>query len=192
MSTYHVNQSIDLSSCSAIDLVRNMLKKLILSALVAGFVGITGASAMYSATELQGNDIPYYYDYNTDFPVMYSRMGGGQFMDRTSAVITSQKGNIIEIAVNVFSAWGYPDPFNHRDNQTVEMGNIETKYYRYDTRSDSMFVRTEDGSYRYLPPDGIEAEVRGSIEAGEAAYYILTGQKFYGSERFSSDFYDRF
>lgn len=172
------------------DWVRSMLKKLILSALVAGFVGVTGASAMYSSTALQGNDIPYYYDYNTNFPVMYSRMGGAQFMDRTSAVITSQKGNIIEVAVNVFSAWGY-DPFSSKDG-AVHMGDVETKYYRYDTRSDSMFVRTEDGSYRYLPPDGMEAEVRGSIEAGEAAYYILTGRKFYGSERFSSDFYDRF
>lgn len=158
-----------------------MLKKLILSALVMASVGVVGVSAMYSPTAVQGNNVPYYFSSNTNFPVMYSRMGMAQYMDRTSAVMVSHKGHEITIAVNTFTV-DKADTANPR-----VWGGVTTQTFTYDTTFNRMYA---DG--RYIPPDGIEAETRGAIEPGEAAYYILTGRKFYGSERFDSSFYNRF
>ena len=66
--------------------------------------------------------------------------------------------------------------------------DIDTQrtYYNYDNTK--MYVEHR-GHWKYMPPNGSNAESGPSMYIGEAAFYIYYGMKFYGSR--VSGFTDR-
>lgn len=159
-----------------------MLKKLVLAGVLAIGMMVTGQAKVAPTTYL-GNGTPAYFDYNTNFPQMYSRMGMGQYMDRTSAVIVEQTSSKMIIAVNTFFVSG-------ADTSSPSMYGYTTRKFLYDLVNERLYAFDDNGNTRQIRPDDMEAATRGSIQPAEAAYYVLTGRKFFGSERFTQKFYD--
>ena len=160
-----------------------MLKKLVLAGVLAMGMMVTGQAKVAPTTYL-GNGTPVYFDYNTNFPQMYSRMGMGQYMDRTSAVIVEQTSTKMIIAVNTFHVSG-------ADTSSPSMYGYTTRKFLYDLVNKRLYAFDDNGNTRRINPDDMAAATRGSIEPAEAAYYILTGEKFFGRSRFLQEFYDR-
>lgn len=160
-----------------------MLKKIALAGVLAMGMMITGQAKIAPTTYL-GNGTPAYFDYNTNFPQMYSRMGMGQYIDRTSAVIVEQTSSKMIIAVNTFFVSG-------ADTSSPSIYNYATRKFLYDLPNKRLYVLEDNGNTRRINPGDMEAAIRGSIEPAEAAYYILTGEKFFGRSRFLQEFYDR-
>lgn len=160
-----------------------MLKKLVLVGVLAMGIMVTGQAKVAPTTYL-GNGTPVYFDYNTNFPQMYSRMGGAQYMDRTSAVIVEQTSTKMIIAVNTFYVSG-------ADTSNPSMYGYTTRKFLYDLYNKRLYVLDDDGNTRRINPSDAAAATRGSIEPAEAAYYILTGEKFFGRSQFLQEFYDR-
>ena len=159
-----------------------MLKKLVLAGVLAIGMMVTGQAKVAPTTYI-GNGTPAYFDYNTNFPHMYSRMGMGQYMDRTSAVIVEQTSSKMIIAVNTFFVSG-------ADTSSPSMYGYTTRKFLYDLVNKRLYAFDDNGNTRQIRPDDMEAATRGSIQPAEAAYYVLTGRKFFGSERFTQKFYD--
>ena len=160
-----------------------MLKKLVLAGVLAMGMMVTG-QAKVAPTTYVGNGTPVYFDYNTNFPQMYSRMGMGQYMDRTSAVVVEQTSSKMIIAVNTFFV-------SKADTSNPSMYGYTTRKFLFDLYNKRLYVLEDNGNTRRIRPDDMAAATRGSIEPAEAAYYILTGQKFFGDKYFIQDFYDR-
>ena len=160
-----------------------MLKKLVLAGVLAMGMMVTGQAKVAPTTYL-GNGTPVYFDYNTNFPQMYSRMGMGQYMDRTSAVIVEQTSTKMIIAVNTFFV-------SNADRSNPSMYGYTTRKFLYDLSNKRLYVLEDNGNTRRINPEDMAAATRGSIEPAEAAYYILTGEKFFGRSRFLQEFYDR-
>ena len=160
-----------------------MLKKLVLAGVLAMGMMVTG-QAKVAPTTYVGNGTPAYFDYNTNFPQMYSRMGMGQYMDRTSAVIVEQNSSKMIIAVNTFFVSG-------ADTSITSIYGYTTRKFLYDLVNKRLYAFDDNGNTRRINTDDMAAATRGSIEPAEAAYYILTGEKFFGRSRFLQEFYDR-
>lgn len=160
-----------------------MLKKLVLAGVLAMGMMVTGQAKVAPTTYL-GNGTPVYFDYNTNFPQMYSRMGMGQYMDRTSAVIVEQTSTKMIIAVNTFFV-------SNADRSNPGVHGYTTRKFLYDLANKRLYVLADNGNTRRINPSDAAAATRGSIEPAEAAYYILTGEKFFGRSRFLQEFYDR-
>ena len=160
-----------------------MLKKLVLAGVLAMGMMVTGQAKVAPTTYI-GNGTPAYFDYNTNFPQMYSRMGMGQYMDRTSAVVVEQTSSKMIIAVNTFFV-------SKADTSNPSMYGYTTRKFLFDLYNKRLYVLEDNGNTRRIRPDDMAAATRGSIEPAEAAYYILTGQKFFGDKYFIQDFYDR-
>lgn len=160
-----------------------MLKKIALAGVLAMGMMVTG-QAKVAPTTYVGNGTPAYFDYNTNFPQMYSRMGGAQYMDRTSAVIVEQTSTKMIIAVNTFYV-------SKADTSNPSMHGYTTRKFLYDLANKRLYVLEDDGNTRRIDPSDAAAATRGSIEPAEAAYYILTGEKFFGRSPFLQEFYDR-
>lgn len=159
-----------------------MLKKLVLAGVLAMGMMVTGQAKVAPTTYL-GNGTPVYFDYNTNFPQTYSRMGGAQYMDRTSAVVVEKSATEMLVAVNTFFVSG-------ADTSHPKMFGYKTQKFLYDLTNKNLYVIEQNGNMRRISPNGSGAETRGRIEAAEAAYYVLTGRKFFGSSRFLQQFYD--
>ena len=159
-----------------------MLKKIALAGVLAMGMMVTGQAKVAPTTYL-GNRTPVYFDYNTNFPQTYSRMGGAQYMHRTSAVIVEQTSSKMIIAVNTFFVSG-------ADTSSPSMYGYTTRKFLYDLVNKRLYAFDDNGNTRQIRPDDMEAATRGSIQPAEAAYYVLTGRKFFGSERFTQKFYD--
>ncbi len=160
-----------------------MLKKIALAGVLAMGMMVTG-QAKVAPTTYVGNGTPAYFDYNTNFPQMYSRMGMGQYMDRTSAVVVEQTSSKMIIAVNTFFV-------SKADTSNPSIYGYTTRKFLFDLYNKRLYVLEDNGNTRRIRPDDMAAATRGSIEPAEAAYYILTGQKFFGNKHFNQDFYDR-
>lgn len=159
-----------------------MLKKIALAGVLAMGMMVTGQAKVAPTTYL-GNRTPVYFDYNTNFPQTYSRMGGAQYMDRTSAVIVEQTSTKMIIAVNTFHVSG-------ADTSSPRIDNYETRKFLYDLPNKRLYVLEDNGDTRRINPSDGAAATRGNIEPAEAAYYILTGEKFFGRSQFLQEFYD--
>lgn len=159
-----------------------MLKKIALAGVLAMGMMVTG-QAKVAPTTYVGNGTPAYFDYNTNFPQMYSRMGMGQYMDRTSAVIVEQTSTKMIIAVNTFFVSG-------ADTSSPSIYNYATRKFLYDLSNKRLYVLEDNGDIRLINPSDGAAATRGNIEPAEAAYYILTGEKFFGRSQFLQEFYD--
>ena len=164
-----------------------MLKKIALAGVLAMGMMVTG-QAKVAPTTYVGNGTPAYFDYNTNFPQMYSRMGRGQwmgqYMDRTSAVIVEQTSSKMIIAVNTFFV-------SKADTSNPSIYGYTTRKFLYDLVNKRLYVLEDNGNTRRINPSDAAAVTRGSIQPAEAAYYILTGQKFFGNKHFDQDLYDR-
>ena len=160
-----------------------MLKKLVLAGVLAMGMMVTGQAKVAPTTYL-GNGTPVYFDYNTNFPQMYSRMGMGQYMDRTSAVIVEQTSTKMIIAVNTFFV-------SNSDRSNPSVYGYTTRKFLYDLANKRLYVFDDNGNTRRINPSDAAAATSGRIEPAEAAYYILTGEKFFGRSRFLQEFYDR-
>ena len=160
-----------------------MLKKLVIAGVLAMGMMVTGQAKVAPTTYL-GNGTPVYFDYNTNFPQMYSRMGGAQYIDRTSAVVLEHTSTKMIIAVNAFFVSG-------ADTSSPSIYNYSTKKFLYDLPNKRLYVLEDNGNTRRIRPEDMAAATRGSIEPAEAAYYILTGEKFFGRSQFLQEFYDR-
>ena len=160
-----------------------MLKKIALAGVLAMGMMITGQAKIAPTTYL-GNGTPAYFDYNTNFPQMYSRMGMAKYMDRTSAVVLEDNGNDVVMAVNSFFV-------SKADTSYPKIYNYITQKFYYDRKKGKVYVSNDSSDYSYIDPDGSAAVTRGAMETAEALYYIMTGRKFYGGMYYGLDFYNR-
>lgn len=159
-----------------------MLKKLALIGALAVGVIITG-QAKVSPTMYLSNETPVYYDYNINFPQMYSRMSSAEYADATSAVILEKDDSHAVMAINVFFV-------RNADKSYSSISGYKTYKFYYDIKGRKAFLIRDSGEYYYINPKGAGYQKSWIIEPAEATYYLLTGEKFHGPTYFSQRFYD--
>ena len=132
---------------------------------------------------------PTYLNGDGNFILVDGHMGTAWYVDRSSLVVQSYNPPSYIIAVNVVSAHSAIDEerdFYHGGEGTVT--GIKTYRFSYDWDSRSMYVDNGSQGWSYLNPWGSWAETGIRMPAGEMAFALAYGLRFYGE--FEKESYD--
>ena len=109
-----------------------------------------------------------------NFVLVDAHMGTGWYVDKSSLNVQMYNPPQYIIAVNVCAV-------NDADRGNTNISSVRTMrfFYNYDLRK--MYIERNTGSndWRYLDPDGCWAETGISMPAGEEAFELAYGIKFY-------------
>ena len=132
---------------------------------------------------------PTYLNGDRNFILVDGHMGTAWYVDRSSLVVQSYNPPSYIIAVNVISAHSAIDDvqdFYHGGEGTVT--GIKTYRFSYDWGSRRMYVDSGSQGWKYLNPWGCWAETGIRMPAGEMAFALAYGLRFYGE--FEKESYD--
>ena len=112
--------------------------------------------------------------------------GTAWYADRSSLVVQKYEPPQYIIAINVCMV-------PNADKGNTSISNVVTNRFFYNWKMKKMFTdRNGDSNWRYIAPDSPRAVSMVSKPAGEMAFYLAYGMKFYGaSAGYHSDFYKR-
>lgn len=133
---------------------------------------------------------PRYLNGDENFILIDGHMGTGWYVDRTSLEVQDYDPPQYIIAVNVISARSAID--DEKDFYNGGMGvitGVSTKRFFYNWDSRQMYIdRDGNSDWRYLDPNGSWAETGIAMPAGEMAFALAYGLKFYGGKQFYNTF----
>lgn len=126
---------------------------------------------------------------DSDYILIDGRMGTAWYLDKTTLEVEKYEPPIYIINVDVVSAHSAID--SERDFYSGGSGRITgTRHLRlfYNYSDTKMYIDTtgNDG-WKYLPPLAAAAVTRVNMPAGEMAFYLAYGKKFYGAYRWSGN-----
>ena len=126
---------------------------------------------------------PDYYMGDRNRPLIWGHMGTGWFLDKTSLICIEYKPPCYTLEAKLLLV-------NNADrgNITISRKSTIRIFYNYDDMK--MYVDKSNGlnDWRYLKPNGSNAESGLPMYAGEAMFYINYGMKFYGSRKWYDSF----
>ena len=127
-------------------------------------------------------EYPDYLNGDRDYIIVDGQMGTGFYMKKSSLNVEQYAPPNYIIAADVYMV-------NNADRGNTSYSSVKTWRVRYDWNNRAMYVRTNDGGWRYLDPNADHAHTFVALPMGEMAFYILYGKKFYGT--YSDGFYTR-
>lgn len=122
-----------------------------------------------------------------NFILVDAHMGTAWYVDRSSLNVQKYAPPQYIIAVNLVSVQDA-----NRGNTAIS--SVVTRRYFYNWNTRAMYVERDLNSndWRYLKTEAIWAETGITLPAGEMAFYLAYGLKFYGSRaHFTSSFYNQ-
>ena len=175
--------------------VIDMIKK-ILSLLLFLLFTLTASPTTFA-------NYPTYLNGDRNFILVDGHMGTAWYVDRSSLAVQSYAPPSYIIAVNVISARSAIDDENdfYNGGEGTAIG-ITTYRFAYDWDSRSMYVDNGSQGWTYLNPWGSWAETGIRMPAGEKAFALAYGLRFYGEleqesyngamyHPFGDDFYEQ-
>lgn len=78
--------------------------------------------------------------------------------------------------------------YDSRTPSRTNWDNVKDMEFAYDVDERKVYFVNEDGSLRFLNPNGTIAEGSGYAWGAEKIYYLVFGEKFYGT--YDDDFYN--
>ena len=78
--------------------------------------------------------------------------------------------------------------YDSRNPARTNWNNEKEMEFAYDVNARKVYFVNEDGSLRFLNPNGTIAEGSGYARGAEKIYYLVFGEKFYGT--YDEDFYN--
>ncbi len=119
-------------------------------------------------------DYPDYLNGDRDYVLVDGHMGTGWYMKKSSLNVEQYAPPIYIISVSVYTV-------SNADRGNTSYSSVRTIRLRYDWDNRAMYVRTDDGGWRYLDPNAALAYTRVALPTGEMAFYVAYGKKFYGT-----------
>ena len=120
---------------------------------------------------------------NPNYILCDGHMGTAWYVDRSSLVVQKYEPPQYIIAVNVVTV-------NDADRGNTFISNVKTYRFFYNSNLGQMYIdRNNNDDWRYLNPNGSWAATGISMPAGEIAFALAYGMKFYGI--YSNSFYNR-
>lgn len=128
------------------------------------------------------NPYPTHINNNPNYILIDGHMGTAWYLDRSSLVVQKYAPPQYIIAANVVTV-------NRADEGNTDISSVRTLrfFYNWDLRQ-MYWDRTGNDGWSYLSPRGSWAETGIRMPAGEMAFYLAYGLKFYGSLKW----YDRY
>ncbi|WP_101913307.1 hypothetical protein [Megasphaera vaginalis (ex Bordigoni et al. 2020)] len=148
------------------------------------FILLIGFFVLGSVLPLQA---AYDYHLNGDhnFVFVDGHMGTAWYLDKSSLIVEQYAPPQYIIAVNVCTVQAAD-----RGNKTISKVMTKRFFYNWDLRQ--MYVdRDGTSNWRYLKPMGSWAETGFSMPAGEMAFYLAYGRRFYGGKLWYNSFLQR-
>ena len=124
-----------------------------------------------------------------NYPRIWAHMEDAWHLDKSSVYVETEEPPqyILQILILRTPQFHYNDILPSR---------ILLRRILYDEDEEKMYVETGNGNWRYMPPDGSNAESGLSMYVGEAAFYLAYGERFYGAspkwERRLNKYFDVF
>lgn len=127
-----------------------------------------------------------YYNGDENYPLIWGHMGTAIYLDKSSLVCQDYEPPCYTLAINIISV-------DNADRGNREISRITTLRFFYNWNDRKMYIdqKTGTSSWRYLKPTGSNAESGMVMYAGEAAFYLDYGKKFYGSRTWYDSFLNR-
>ena len=120
---------------------------------------------------------------NPNYILCDGHMGVAWYVDRSSLVVQKYEPPQYIIAVNVVRTYD-------ADKGSTVIQGVETKRFFYNIDLRQMYVDSDGtNNWRYLNPNGSWAATGVSMPAGEIAFALAYGMKFYGI--YDNSFYNR-
>lgn len=129
------------------------------------------------------DDYPLFWRDNKNYPIVFGHTGTAFYLDKTSINIELNAPPyyiITAVTVNVSNSGVSPDHPKYNKDETPR----DTRSYKffYDEKEINMREKySPTFDWRYLRPQGCNAESGFFMWVGEAVFYVATGRKFYGN-----------
>ena len=161
-------------------MIKNFLTLTFLTLVLIIFSNSSNTSFANYPTHLNGDK---------NYILVDGHMGVAWYVDRSSLTVQSYNPPSYIIAVNVISAQSAIDDVQdfYNGGEGVAIG-IKTYRFSYDWNSRSMYVDGGSQGWEYLNPWGCWAETGIRMPAGEMAFALAYGLRFYGE--FVKESYD--
>ena len=159
------------------ELAQRVGMKKILFLLLFLFLAVTTSPTTFA-------NYPAYLNGDRNFILVDGHMGTAWYVDRSSLAVQSYNPPSYIIAVNVISAQSAIDDVQdfYNGGEGAAIG-IKTYRFSYDWDSRSMYVDRGYQGWEYLNPWGCWAETGIRMPAGEMAFALAYGLRFYGKFR---------
>ena len=151
--------------------------------IVKKFFAAVFVTWFFAVSVARADDYPIFWRGNKDYPLVFGHTGTAFYLNKKSIKIelNAPPYYIITAAtVNVSNSGVTPD--HPKYNKYEDPSNVMNCKFFYDEAE--MDMREGDiskSSWRYLRPQGINAESGFFLWLGEAVFYVATGRKFYGN-----------
>ena len=129
------------------------------------------------------DDYPLFWRGNKNYPIVFGHTGTAFYLDKSSINIELNAPPyyiITAVTVNVLNSGVSPDHPKYNKDETPR----DTRSYKFFYDEDEMDMREKYSpttEWRYMRPQGINAESGFFMWVGEAVFYVATGRKFYGN-----------
>lgn len=132
------------------------------------------------------NPYPDHINNNPNYILVDGHMGAAWYLDRSSLVVQKYAPPQYIIAVNVVTV-------QNADKGNTEISSVNTFRFFYNWDMKQMYRdKTGNDGWSYLNPKGSWAENGVVMPAGEMAFYLAYGLKFYGSLKWYDKYTDRY
>lgn len=135
----------------------------------------------FAASVAFADDYPRFWRGNKNYPMVWAHMGTAFYLDKSSVKVKlSEPPYYIITAVTIPVSNSGVTPDHPRYNKDEKPGSLLSYEFFYD--EDEADMRSGyNSNWRYLRPQGSNAESGMTMYVGEAVFYVATGRKFYGN-----------